>query len=54
MAALVTIPLFPATVRDVDLQFNAILVLTVSATSQGVVLGEPSKAIVTVPATRGV
>ena len=52
--ALVILPLHPEAVGDIDLQFNAILVVPVAAISQGVVMGEPSKTIVTVPATRGV
>ena len=51
--ALVELLLYPEAVRDIDLQFTAILVLPARAISQGVVLGEPSKTIVTVPATRG-
>ena len=49
---LVSIQLFPEEVGDMDLQFNVTLIVPVSARSQGVVLGEPSVATVTVPATR--
>ena len=50
----VSIRLFPETVGYMDLQFNAILVVPLAAVSQGVVLGEPNRIIVTVPASRGV
>ena len=49
---LVPIQLFPEEFGDMDLQFNVRLVVPVAARSQGVVLGEPSVATVTVPAIR--
>ena len=50
---LVPIQLFPEEFGDMGLQFNVTLMVPVSARSQGVVLGEPSIATVTVPASRG-
>ena len=49
-----SIRLFPEAVGYMDLQFNAILVVPLAAVSQGVVLGELNRIIVTVPASRGV
>ena len=46
------IQLFPEEVENTDLQFNVTLIVPPSARSQGVVLGEPNVATVTVPATR--
>ena len=51
---LVPIQLFPEKVGNMDLQFNVMLMVPRSARSQGVVLGQPSVATVTVPATGGV
>ena len=48
------IQLFPEEVGDMDLQFYVRLIVPASARLQGVVLGEPSIATVTVPASRGV
>ena len=47
------IQLFPEEVEDMDIQFNVTLIVPPDAMSQGVVLGEPSMATVTVPARRG-
>ena len=49
-----SIILYPEVVGYIDLQFNVILVAPLATVSQGVVLGEPNKTIVTVPASRGV
>ena len=49
--AIVTIPLFPEAVGNRDLDFTATLIVPAAAMSQGVILGEPSVATVTVPAT---
>ena len=52
--ALLPIILYPEVAGYIELQFNVILVVPLAAVSQGVVLGEPNKTIVTVPASRGV
>lgn len=49
---LVPIKLLPEQVGNMDLQFTVRLVVPSAAKSQGVVLGEPNVATVTVPATR--
>ena len=50
-AAQVSIRLFLKPVRQMDLQFTVRLVVPAVALSQGVVLGEPNIATVTVPHT---
>ena len=52
--ALVPIQLFPEQFDYMDLQFTARLVVPAAAMLQGVVLGEPSVATVTVPASKGI
>ena len=49
---LVLITLFPEQVGNMDLQFTIRLVVPAAVMSQGVVLGEPNVATVTVPATK--
>ena len=49
----VLIYLYPEEVGDMDLQFTVRLSIPAAAMSQGVVLGEPNVATVTVPASRG-
>ena len=51
-SALVPIQLFPEQVGDTDLQFIVRLVLPAAAMSQGVILGEPNVATVTVPTSQ--
>ena len=51
--ARVPISLDPEEVEDMDLQFTVILSIPAAAMSQGVVLGEPNVATVTVPTSRG-
>ena len=47
--ALIPIQLFPEQLGDMDLQFTVTLAVPANAMLQGVVLGEPSVATVTVP-----
>ena len=49
----VSINLDPEEVGDMDLQFTVRLSIPAVAMSQGVVLGEPNVATVTVPTSRG-
>ena len=44
----VTIQLFPEGIGDMELEFNVTLIVPPAAMSQGVVLGEPSVATVTI------
>lgn len=48
----VQITLFPEEVENMDLQFIVTLAVPAAAMAQGVILGAPSVATVTVPATR--
>ena len=49
----VPINLAPEKIGDMDLQFTVRLSIPAAAMSQGVVLGEPNVATVTVPSSRG-
>ena len=44
----VTIRLFPEGIGDMELEFNVTLIVPPAAMSQGVVLGEPSVATITI------
>ena len=54
MKVLVPIGLDLGRVRHMDLQFTVRLEVPAAAMSQGVALGEPNIATVTIPASRGV